>query len=89
MSQFGRENVEFLSHFVSMHLTETHHFLTVGTYSEGNLLVVYEINRQVFPTAPSPTTTHLIVCISVLSDPAGTLAAGRGDNAVNMLGLCS
>lgn len=40
--------------------------LTVGTYSEGNLLVVYEINKQVFPTAPSPTTTHLIVCISVL-----------------------
>ena len=50
---------------------------TVGTYSEGNLFVVYEIKRQVldvsscthagpstyFPTAPSPTTTHLIVCI--------------------------
>ena len=35
----------------------------MGTYSEGNLLVVYEINKQVFPTAPSPTTTHLIVCI--------------------------
>ena len=37
--------------------------LTVGTYSDGNLLVVYEIKRQVLPTAPSPTTTHLIVCI--------------------------
>ena len=37
--------------------------LTVGTYSEGNLLVVYEIRRQVLPTAPSPTTTHLMVCI--------------------------
>ena len=37
--------------------------LTVGTYSEGNLLVVYEINKQVLPTAPSPTTTHLMVCI--------------------------
>ena len=36
---------------------------TVGTYSDGNLLVVYEIRRQVFPTAPSPTTTHLIVCM--------------------------
>jgi hypothetical protein len=51
---------------------------TVGTYSEGNLFVVYEIKRQVldvssclyfltgetyFPTAPSPTTTHLMVCI--------------------------
>lgn len=23
-------------------------------------MVVYEINRQVFPTAPSPTTTHLL-----------------------------
>ena len=38
--------------------------LTVGTYSEGNLLVVYEISRHVLPTAPSPTTTHLIVCIA-------------------------
>lgn len=37
--------------------------LTVGTYSEGNLLVVYDIRRQVLPTAPSPTTTHLIVCM--------------------------
>ena len=32
--------------------------LTVGTYSDGNLFVVYEMRRQVFPTAPSPTTTH-------------------------------
>lgn len=31
---------------------------TVGTYSLGNLFVVYEIKRQVFPTAPSPTTTR-------------------------------
>ena len=37
--------------------------LTVGTYSDGNLFVVYDIRRQVFPTAPSPTTTHLMVCI--------------------------
>lgn len=29
--------------------------------------MVYEINRQVLPTAPSPTTTHLIVCIFPLS----------------------
>ena len=36
---------------------------TVGTYSDGNLLVVYDMRRQVFPTAPSPTTTHLIVCM--------------------------
>ena len=35
----------------------------MGTYSDGNLFVVYEIRRQVFPTAPSPTTTHLMVCI--------------------------
>nr|CAD7442289.1 unnamed protein product [Timema bartmani] len=34
--------------------------LTVGTYSEGNLLVVYEIKRHVLPTAPSPTTTHFM-----------------------------
>lgn len=37
--------------------------LTVGTYSDGNLLVVYDIRRHVFPTAPSPTTTHLMVCM--------------------------
>lgn len=41
---------------------------TVGTYSEGNLLVVYEIKRQVFPTAPSPTTTHFIVCMLKLKN---------------------
>lgn len=33
---------------------------TVGTYSPGKLSVVYEINIHVFPTVPSPTTTHLI-----------------------------
>lgn len=33
---------------------------TVGTYSAGKLSVVYEINMQVFPTVPSPTTTHLM-----------------------------
>ena len=37
--------------------------LTVGTYSDGNLLVVYEMSRQVLPTAPSPTTTHFMVCM--------------------------
>lgn len=47
--------------------------LTVGTYSEGNLLVVYEISRQVFPTAPSPTTTHLMVCIKRADDVAHAL----------------
>lgn len=33
---------------------------TVGTYSPGKLSVVYDINIHVFPTVPSPTTTHLI-----------------------------
>jgi hypothetical protein len=33
---------------------------TVGTYSPGKLSVVYDISMQVFPTVPSPTTTHLI-----------------------------
>lgn len=66
-----------------------HQSRTVGTYSLGNLLVVYEINRHVYsrdreksapveccseqvsrrrrtlPTAPSPTTTHLIVCMAL------------------------
>ena len=37
--------------------------LPVGTYSDGNLFVVYDMSRHVLPTAPSPTTTHLIVCI--------------------------
>ena len=32
---------------------------TVGTYSSGNLFVVYDMSMQVLPTAPSPTTTHL------------------------------
>jgi hypothetical protein len=35
----------------------------VSTHSPGKALVVYEIRRHVFPTAPSPTTTHLIACI--------------------------
>ena len=30
---------------------------TVGTYSLGKELVVREIKKQVFPTAPSPTRT--------------------------------
>ena len=29
-------------------------------YSPGKAFVVYEIRRQVLPTAPSPTTTHFI-----------------------------
>ncbi len=33
---------------------------TVGTYSPGKLSVVYEMSMQVFPTVPSPTTTHLM-----------------------------
>lgn len=32
----------------------------VGTYSPGNEFVVYEMSIQVFPTEPSPTTTHLM-----------------------------
>lgn len=37
--------------------TETY---TVGTYSPGKLSVVYEMSIHVFPTVPSPTTTHLM-----------------------------
>ena len=33
---------------------------TVGMYSPGKAFVVYEIRRHVFPTAPSPTTTHFM-----------------------------
>ena len=38
----------------------------VGTYSPGKELVVYEMSMHVFPTAPSPTTTHFI-SLSVLA----------------------
>ena len=40
----------------------------VGTYSPGKELVVYDINMQVLPTDPSPTTTHLM-SRSVLAIP--------------------
>ena len=39
---------------------------TVGMYSLGNASVAYTIRRHVLPTAPSPTTTHLMVCTAVL-----------------------
>lgn len=58
----------WLSHAFTVH-TQTYgsyrpaQGLTVGTYSWGNLFVVYEISRHVFPTAPSPTTTHFMVCM--------------------------
>ncbi len=39
--------------------------LPVGMYSSGNVFVVYEISKHVLPTAPSPTTTHLIFCIEI------------------------
>lgn len=35
---------------------------TVGTYSPGKELEVYEISMHVFPTLPSPTTMTLISC---------------------------
>eukprot|EP01093_Parvamoeba_rugata_P014135 TRINITY_DN452_c0_g1_i1.p1 TRINITY_DN452_c0_g1~~TRINITY_DN452_c0_g1_i1.p1 ORF type:complete len:248 (+),score=-53.40 TRINITY_DN452_c0_g1_i1:2-745(+) len=38
---------------------------TVGTYSTGKRFSVYEMSREVFPTAPSPTTTHLTFCIAI------------------------
>ena len=31
--------------------------------TSGKAFVVYEMRRQVFPTAPSPTITHLTFCI--------------------------
>jgi hypothetical protein len=46
-----------------------------ATYSPGNAFVVYEISKHVFPTAPSPTTTHLIACISPC--PRRTRAASQ------------
>jgi hypothetical protein len=52
------ENCESPKDWVSTYLSKT-----VGMYSPGKALVVYEINKQVLPTAPSPTTTHLMACI--------------------------
>lgn len=40
--------------------TSSNNSYTVGTYSPGKLSVVYDISIHVFPTVPSPTTTHLI-----------------------------
>ena len=37
--------------------------LPVGTYSWGKWFSAYVVNRQVFPTAPSPTTTNLMVLL--------------------------
>ena len=36
---------------------------TVGMYSLGKASVAYTIRRHVLPTAPSPTTTHLMLFI--------------------------
>ena len=36
---------------------------TVGMYSPGNELVVYDINVQVLPTAPDPQNTIFRFCI--------------------------
>ena len=39
-----------------------HNYTTLHSTS-GNALVVYEMSRQVLPTAPSPTITHFTFCI--------------------------
>lgn len=44
-------------------------------------MVVYEMSRQVFPTAPSPTTTHLErneVSQSQREEGAASIRRGRG-----------
>jgi hypothetical protein len=51
----------------------------VSTHSPGKALVVYEIRRHVFPTAPSPTTTHLIACI--LTGSCSHFQRARGTRA--------
>ena len=33
---------------------------TMNALTVGKVLLVYEMSMQVFPTAPSPTVTHLI-----------------------------
>ena len=47
---------------------------TVGTYSPGNLFVVYDMSKHVFPTAPSPTTTHLIAFTAPTVCPCAAIA---------------
>lgn len=34
----------------------------------GNVLLVYDINKQVLPTAPSPTVTHLMNLDALISN---------------------
>ena len=51
-------------------ITRKNFLLTVGTYFVGNSLVEYDTKRHVLPTAPSPTTTHLITFPSVVSELA-------------------
>ena len=43
---------------------------TENGLTSGNAFVVYEISRQVLPTAPSPTMTHLTFCIIDMANPA-------------------
>ena len=48
--------------------------------TSGNAFVVYEISRHVFPTAPSPTITHLTFCIIDMApepEPAKADQKGR------------
>ena len=44
--------------------------------TSGNALVVYEMSRQVLPTAPSPTITHFTFCI--IDIVRGDVADTRG-----------
>ena len=54
----------------------------VGTYSPGNEFVVYEMSIQVFPTEPSPTTTHFI-SLSVFAIAAQGEARNREKKLFN------
>ena len=40
---------------------------TVGTYSDENSLLMYDVSRQVFPVRTLPTSIHLIAFFGELS----------------------
>ena len=42
--------------------------------------MTYEINNQVFPTPPFPTTTHLIACMNEMNRDDGQYEVPRGSD---------
>jgi hypothetical protein len=59
----------------------------LGRERTGNAFVVYEISRQVLPTAPSPTITHLIAsCGRVAAIRQSTDDVQHGRDSIDLAG---